>query len=589
MGELSNESIKTQQRTTGAIDLLAAEEMSRTLESVKSHVVAGKHGLVLRQALLGAAGITPRFSHTASGCRVVDTFGRSLIDWTGSRSSNLLGHRHPVVVEAISNWAAEGTIDDEDFPPSMEGPFCDPRELAFCQKLAGLFQSGSMVALTRAHQESVFAAVELARMTSGRKKVLWPRLHEQRDLIVENQVYRFGQFSSVDEAFLRFPCFDLKELQRFLAKNPDEIGAMVLNPFSYEFPDVDYISQLQKILRHHKILLIVDESDTAFRLTMGGVQEHFGLKPDFTIVGDRLAGQFGFSAVIGREEHLEKTWATLVRRLDRPSGLELSVANASLDFIIDSNLPARLGTVTQQLQEEFDFACQQIGVDCKMVGFANRLSLQFGDERHFSFAQQRRRFSTLATENGIVTFGEFWPNAAHDDFAVDETIRGLESALQSFAKELATKSARADVLRKKYLGKTPTPKEQADIDLMLNQTEVRGRIDTLMMIRKTLVVTGWIVVAGQTVDELVGVLEDGSEHVAELVLRPDLENAFPDLADAANAGFTLKLPVDSIKKPSRFLLVARSNGQAVFRTLLLHDPHEQTAGPYPFGPETIFS
>lgn len=567
------------------INLGDVEEMTRKVDDARSKLVGARHDLRLRKPLFFKNGLTPKFSKTASGCTVEDSLGRTFIDWTGSRGANLLGHRHPVFLEALTTWSQDPDPDDLDFPDSNEGVFCDTREQEFAEQLASLFQSGDLVQFHRGHRESIYAAIELARVSTGRKRIMWPRLYEPRDFDVENQLFRFGQPSALSEFLIGYPFNDFEYLQSSIGRYGDELAAVFLSPFAYEFPDKEYFSNLQKFLSERDILLIIDESDTAFRLTMGGIQEHFNIKPDLTIVGDTLAGQFAFSAVIGRSERVEKSWTNTVRQIDRPSGLVLSVAKATLDFVIEENLPNRLNSVTEQLKEEFAIACDQIGVAGQLVGYANRLSLKFADDELYLQSDMRRLFSLLALENGLITHGEFWPTASHCDQSIDTTIRALESTLTSFAKTLEEKRPRV----KSLTSVNDTPKQKESLSSLLYRTEVRGRIDSLMMVRKTLVATGWILVADEKLDELVAYLDDGTELVAEYVERLDLADAFPNLEDAAKAGFTISLPVESIKRPSRFLLAGKSRGKVVYQTLLIHEPDKQTSGPYPFGEETIYS
>jgi len=118
--------------------------------------------------------------------------------------------------------------------------------------------------------------------------------------------------------------------------------------------------------------------------------------------------------------------------------------------------------------------------------------------------------------------------------------------------------------------------------------EIRGRIDSLMMIRKTMVLVGWMLIDGQPVT-LKATNESGEETMAEVVQRPDLVSGFPQYPLAKQSGFRIELEVESIKKPSRFLLDAEQKDKLVYRTLLIHEPSEQKAGPWPFGDEPIFA
>src|SRR5213075_2573021 len=60
------------------------------------------------RAFKGVGG-TPRFISRAAGSRILDVDGNELIDYVGSWGPLILGHAHPVVVEALQKAVAHGT------------------------------------------------------------------------------------------------------------------------------------------------------------------------------------------------------------------------------------------------------------------------------------------------------------------------------------------------------------------------------------------------------------------------------------------------------------------------------------------------
>ena len=56
-----------------------------------------------------AVGVTPRFIQRAEGCRLFDADGNAYIDYVGSWGPMILGHRHPAVIQAITEVLERGT------------------------------------------------------------------------------------------------------------------------------------------------------------------------------------------------------------------------------------------------------------------------------------------------------------------------------------------------------------------------------------------------------------------------------------------------------------------------------------------------
>jgi len=62
-------------------------------------------------------------------------------------------------------------------------------------------------------------------------------------------------------------------------------------------PKKNFLKEIRKITKENGIPLIFDEIVTGFRISPGGAQTHFGIKPDITTLGKALGNGFGIAAV----------------------------------------------------------------------------------------------------------------------------------------------------------------------------------------------------------------------------------------------------------------------------------------------------
>jgi 4-aminobutyrate aminotransferase / (S)-3-amino-2-methylpropionate transaminase / 5-aminovalerate transaminase len=87
----------------------------------------------------------------------------------------------------------------------------------------------------------------------------------------------------------------------------DNIAAFIAEPILGEggiiTPPEDYFLEIDKILKKHRILLLIDEVQTGFCRTgkMFGI-EHYGVEPDIMAMAKGIADGFPLSAFIAREE-----------------------------------------------------------------------------------------------------------------------------------------------------------------------------------------------------------------------------------------------------------------------------------------------
>jgi glutamate-1-semialdehyde 2,1-aminomutase len=67
-------------------------------------------------------------------------------------------------------------------------------------------------------------------------------------------------------------------------------------------PKVGYLESLMKLAKKYKTLVIFDEVISGFRLSIGGAQSFYNLRPDLTCIGKVIGGGFPIGAFGGRRD-----------------------------------------------------------------------------------------------------------------------------------------------------------------------------------------------------------------------------------------------------------------------------------------------
>ena len=85
-----------------------------------------------------------------------------------------------------------------------------------------------------------------------------------------------------------------------------QIGAVIVEPTGGHWGAVpvrgEFLQQLRRLTDKHGQVLIFDEVITGFRVSPGGAQAHYGIKPDLTTLAKILAGGLPGGAVVGRAD-----------------------------------------------------------------------------------------------------------------------------------------------------------------------------------------------------------------------------------------------------------------------------------------------
>ncbi|HEU4912935.1 MAG TPA: aminotransferase class III-fold pyridoxal phosphate-dependent enzyme, partial [Actinomycetes bacterium] len=109
-----------------------------------------------------AVGGTPRFMVSGRGPYLVDADGREYVDLVCSWGPLLLGHAHPVVVDAVQAAVARGT----SFGTPTEG------EVALAEEIVHRVEPVEQVRLVSSGTEATMSAIRLARGFTGRSKIV---------------------------------------------------------------------------------------------------------------------------------------------------------------------------------------------------------------------------------------------------------------------------------------------------------------------------------------------------------------------------------------------------------------------------------
>ncbi len=262
-----------------------------------------------------------------SGMVVEDLDGNRFLDFAAGISTVSTGHCHPAVVKAVQEQAQELIhICYTDF---HYAPYID-----LCETLAEAapMSGGKRVFLTNSGAEAVETAVKLARMRTGRQKVIafYGAFHGRTlgtvTLTASKPVQRLHCGPLLPEVYhthysycYRCPvnrqpdtcdvqCMDLLTDSMFHHTiPPQEVAAVLVEPIQGEGgfipPHPEFLPRLQKLCRDNGILLIADEVQCGMgRTGKLFASEHFGLDPDMFILAKGIASGMPISAVIARDD-----------------------------------------------------------------------------------------------------------------------------------------------------------------------------------------------------------------------------------------------------------------------------------------------
>lgn len=395
-----------------------------------------------------AVGGTPVFFSRASGSRFWDADGKSYIDYVGSWGPLILGHAHPVVVEAVKRAAETGL--------SYGAPTEAELELALLlqQRLPSL----DMVRLVSSGTEATMTAIRLARGFTGRHKIIKFEgcYHGHADALLVKAgsgALTLGQPSSAGvppetaahTIVLSFN--DAEQLNRTFAEQGDSIATVIVEPVPGNMnliePAPGYLQLLRELCTRHGTVLIFDEVMTGFRVGPGGAQALYGIKPDLTTLGKVVGGGMPLAAFGGRRDIMQCI-APLgpVYQAGTLSGNPLAVAAglATLKLIGEPGFFESLSARCQSLVTGLTAVARKHGKAFCAHAVGGMFGLYFSERPPASYTEIMRadrerfnRFFHAMLDRGVYfapsAFEAGFVSSAHSLQDIDQTITAAEQVL----------------------------------------------------------------------------------------------------------------------------------------------------------------
>jgi glutamate-1-semialdehyde 2,1-aminomutase len=356
-----------------------------------------------------AVGGDPPFVTHAEGAYLFDADGNRYLDFFGSWGPMILGHAFPSVVAAIQQAAAKGA----SFGASTEA------EASLAERVHHCFPSVEKLRFVSSGTEACMSAIRLARGFTGRNFVVKFEgcYHGHSDAMLVKAgsgVATLGIPGSagvpVETAMhtLALPFNDLDAVRAVFDVRPDEIACVIVEPVVGNAgtiaPAPGYLQGLREITASHGALLILDEVMTGFRLSLGGAQQVYDVRPDLTTLGKILGGGLPCGAFGGRADIMEKL-APLgpVYQAGTLSGNPLAMAAgmATLDHLIshEQDVYNGLENTTAIIAEGVGRIALEVGIPMMVNRVGSMFTWFFTDRPVTDFAS--------AAESDTVSFGRF--------------------------------------------------------------------------------------------------------------------------------------------------------------------------------------
>ncbi|GMR16615.1 MAG: glutamate-1-semialdehyde 2,1-aminomutase [Gammaproteobacteria bacterium] len=276
--------------------------------AAQKHIPGGVNSPV--RAFKGVGG-DPVFFKKAKGPYVYDEDDNQYIDYVGSWGPMIIGHAHPDVLKSVQETMQNGLSFGA--PTELETQMAD--------KVCELVPSMDMVRMVSSGTEATMSALRLARGYTARDKIVKFEgcYHGHSDsLLVKAGSGALtlgvptspGVPASLAEHTITLSYNNIEQVKQTFKERGKQIACIIVEPVAGNMncipPVAGFLEGLREVCDEYGSVLILDEVMTGFRVSLGGAQGFYNIKPDLTTLGKVIGGGMPVGAFGGKRKIMEQ-------------------------------------------------------------------------------------------------------------------------------------------------------------------------------------------------------------------------------------------------------------------------------------------
>ena len=417
-------------------------------EAAQKHIPGGVNSPV---RAFRAVGGTPIFFDRAKGPYMYDADGKRYIDYVMSWGPMILGHGHPVVLDAIREQLEKAMTFGT--PTELEISLADK----ICEQVPGM----DMVRMVNSGTEATMSAIRLARGYTGRDKIIKFEgcYHGHSDsLLVKAGSGALtlgvpsspGVPASLADHTVTLNYNDIEQVKETFAEIGEQVACIIVEPVVGNMncvpPIPGFLEALREVCTASGAVLIIDEVMTGFRIGPQGASAYYGIEPDLICLGKVIGGGMPVGAFGGKREIMEQISPLgPVYQAGTLSGNPVAMAAglATLNLVSQPGFLDPLVTHTDQLVKGLRERAAAAGIPMTSNHVGTMWGLFFSDEEkiiNYSQVMQcdTERFSRFfhgMLDEGIylapASYEAGFMSAAHTDGDIQFTLDAAERVFKT--------------------------------------------------------------------------------------------------------------------------------------------------------------
>jgi len=369
----------------------------------------------------------PQFFARGEGCHIWDVDGRRYVDFMCSWGPNILGHKHPAVLEAVQRQLALGDC--------LNGP--TERLVELAEHLVDLIPAADWAQFCKNGTDATTTCVTLARAGTGRRKILAAR-GAYHGAVPWCTPHPLGVTAEDRTHLIEYVYNDVASLEAAVSKAGDDLAGVIASAFRHDYgfdqelPDADFARRARDLCDKAGAALILDDVRAGFRLTLHGSWDLVGVRPDLSAWSKAIANGHALSAVTGNDRFRDAAARLFVTGSFWCGAVPMAAAVATLDELERIDAPRILRELGQRFRDGIAAQAAKAGVGVRQSGPPQMPTILFDGDVNHAIGE---RFCQQALKRGVYLHPKhnMFLSTAHTASDIDFALEATDAAFVALA------------------------------------------------------------------------------------------------------------------------------------------------------------
>ena len=199
---------------------------------------------------------------------------------------------------------------------------------------------------------------------------------------------------------------NIKDFKKIISRN--KIAGVVVEGSRFEYPNKDFIKEINNFCKKNKVCLIIDEITSGWRETIGGVYKSVGFKPDIVVYGKGIGNGYAISAIVGKSKYMSVCEDTFISSTAWTERVGFVAALATINYFKKNKVHKHIKKIGKYLTSNWIKLAQKNKLEISINEFVplSKFEFKYKNNNYLNtlFTQEMLREGYLATNSVYISY-----------------------------------------------------------------------------------------------------------------------------------------------------------------------------------------